>query len=170
MAFLRILGKNLGSLLLAFSLAMVVWFSAVTAADPNSERDYPRTINISFEGQDPNLLLTQKSQSQVRLRLEAPNSVWAQLLSDETPIHIWVDLSEVTEGTHTLDVKVTVNARPVRVVSVTPTQIQVTLEPLQVHEFPVSLDVEGSPASAYTAQETVLEPTQVTVSGPQSLV
>ncbi|MFZ6028123.1 MAG: YbbR-like domain-containing protein [Chloroflexota bacterium] len=170
MTFLRLLGKNLGSLLLSFALAMLVWFSAVTAADPNVERDYPRAININFEGQDPNLLIIQKTQTQVRLRLEAPNSVWTQLLSDETPIHVWVDLSDIGQGTHTLDVKVAVNARPVRVVSVTPAQIQVTLETLQTEAFSVTLDLEGNPASGYTVQETILEPMTVTVSGPQPLV
>jgi YbbR domain-containing protein len=170
MAFLRDLGKNLSLLVFAFVLAVVVWVTAVTAADPNLKQDHPRAMAISFEGLDPNLLITQKSQTQVRLEIEAPRSVWTRLISDDTLLRVWVDLSQVQAGTHTLDVQVAVNGRPARVLNITPEQVQVTLETLQTQVMPITLNLEGKPASGYTADEAVLDPLEVTVSGPQSLV
>lgn len=170
MAFVREIGKNLGSVFLAFILAMVVWVTAVTAADPNVKQDYPRAIPISFEGQDPNLLLTQKSQTQVRLQIEAPRSVWTRLNNDETLLRVWVDLSNMPAGSHTVDVHVTVNARPARVIAIAPEDVQVTLEPLQKQTVPITLNEEGKPAPGYTTKETTLDPLEVTISGPESLV
>jgi len=168
--FLRFLGKNISSLILAFALALIVWFAAVTSSDPNLEQDYPRSLLISFEGQDPNLLLTDKSQTQARVRIEAPTSVWAQLTSDEALLTVYADLAGLPAGEHSVDLQVALNARPARVLEIRPDKIQVVLEPLESATFPINLIVEGKPASGYTSEDPIFDPAEVTVSGPQSLV
>ena len=40
----RVFLKYLPSFILAFALAVAVWISAVTAADPNEEKIYPRQL------------------------------------------------------------------------------------------------------------------------------
>ena len=57
---LRWIGRNLGTLILAFVLAVVVWVSAVVAADPNQEGVYPSAVDLEIIAQDPALLLTNR--------------------------------------------------------------------------------------------------------------
>jgi YbbR domain-containing protein len=167
---LRWLGKNLGTLLLAFVLAMVVWASAVTSQDPNEPQDFPRPVLVEVSGKEAGLILTAKSASQIRLRLEAPRSVWAKMTNDDNAIHAWVDLSGLAAGTHTVPVQVQVDARPVRIMRVTPEQVQVTLEPLVTQSITVTLVVNGTTAQGYKAEAPTLDVEQVNISGPQSLV
>ncbi len=51
----RLIVKYLPSFILAFALAVAVWISAVTAADPNEERIYPHPIegNVNWAGFEP---------------------------------------------------------------------------------------------------------------------
>jgi hypothetical protein len=58
MGIIRWLSRNLGSLLLAFILAVVVWVSAVVSANPNQTRVYPRAVNLEVIGKDSNLYMS----------------------------------------------------------------------------------------------------------------
>src|SRR5512143_992761 len=115
-SLLRRFGRNLSTLLLAFMLAVVVWVSAVMASDPNQELNLTQPVTLEIVGQDPGLLLMGDTQNQVRLRLNAPKSVWSQMNSNPTMVRAWVDLTGVKAGVHTLPVHVQVNTRPVQIV------------------------------------------------------
>ena len=167
---LRWLGKNLGTLILSFLLALVVWVSAVTAANPNKENEYPRPVPIEIIGQDSDLLLMGDIPTSVKITLNAPNSVWTQLISDEHTIRAWVDLSGLGAGRHTVPVQVQVSLRPVRVVSVDPKEIGLTLEPLVTRVLTINLQVKGEPPQGYKADAPTMNPGQVSISGPDSLV
>jgi YbbR domain-containing protein len=165
----RWLGANLSTLLLALVLAVVVWISAVTSANPNEVRDLPRTVPIEIVGQDSGLVLMGNPANSVRLRLEAPKSVWTQLTGDVNTVRAWVDLSGLTAGAHTVPVQVIVNQRPVRLARVDPKELRLTLEPLVTQTLSVILTVNGSPALGYEANTPTVDPIQVTVSGAQSV-
>ena len=59
---------------------------------------------------------------------------------------------------------------PVRIVAIEPKEVQVRLERLAASTFPLQLTVTGSPASGYRQGTPLVEPRQVTISGPESLV
>ncbi|MGE5223443.1 MAG: YbbR-like domain-containing protein [Omnitrophica WOR_2 bacterium] len=169
-SLLRWLGKNLGTLLTAFILALVVWVSAVTAADPNREDPYPRQITIEQKSLDPGLLIIGEVPSSVRLTLNAPESIWSKMSNDPNAIRAWIDLSNLSAGEHTVPVQVQVNYRPVRVVSEDPSDVRLLLEPLVTRSFTLTLTLQGSAAMGYNSGTPEITPDRVTVSGAESRV
>lgn len=167
---IRWLATNLRTFLWALAMALAVWVAAVVAADPDEVRPYPSPIPIEIIGQDPSLVITGDVPDQVQLTLRAPTSVWQELLAQEDNIKAILDLSGLSSGEHTLDIQVQISINPVRIVSETPETATVTLEPLASLSMPVELDIRGEPAIGYQAGDPKLNPADITVSGPQSLV
>jgi YbbR domain-containing protein len=167
---LRWLSTNLRTFLLAFVLALAVWVTAVTSANPDLTQAYPNPIPIEFLGQDPGLVMTGTVQRQVQVTLRAPRSIWDTLLSGETAIHAVVDLTGLKAGTHPLQVQIQIAARPVRIVSVTPDKFDLSLEQQVTVSMPIELTYLGQPAIGYKAGDLVLNPAEAVISGPESFV
>jgi YbbR domain-containing protein len=155
---------------MAFVLSMVVWISAVVAADPNVEQTLNRGVSLEIEDLEPGLLIMNAVPEQVRLTLNAPNSRWRILSGDSRSVRAWIDLEGLGPGEHLVGVQVQSAISPVRVVSVEPPEILVVLEPQVMRSDPIQLVVEGEPALGYTAGEYTLSPEEVVISGPASQV
>ena len=170
-ALLRRLSKYIPTFLLAFIMACAVWISAVTASDPNEENAFPN-ISVEIIGLDPGLVMTSNATQHVTVTLIAPQSIWNKLSKESEAVTATIDLSGLAAGTHNVRVQTYVDPafRPVDVVSVDPSSIQVTLETLATRTLPVSLAITGSPAVGYELGIPSLSDYYVTVSGPQSLV
>jgi len=164
------LGRNLRTFLWALVLGLAVWVAAVTAADPNEVRAYPDAVNIELVGQNPNLVITSDLPKNVQLTLLAPRSVWDQLTARPESVRVVLDLSGVAAGEHRLPLQVQVDARPVRVVTTNPSSVLITMEPLISRTLPIQTTLSGQPAVGYQAGDLTIQPTQVVVAGPQSLV
>ncbi|HEY5269312.1 MAG TPA: CdaR family protein [Anaerolineales bacterium] len=167
----RWLATNLRTFLLAFALALVVWVTAVTAANPDETQVYPHPVPIEFIGQDPSLIMTGGAvPQQVELTLRAPHSVWQSLLSGDTSVRAVVDLTGLGSGTHTLNVQMQIDARPIRIISVTPQTFDLSLEPQVTRSLAINLTLTGNPAIGYQAGNAVLDPAEVVITGAESLV
>ncbi len=164
------LTKNLRTVVLAFALALAVWISAVTAADPDETRLLTNSVPIEFVSQDPGLIIQGQVPRQVQLTLRAPRSVWDKLTTEKDAVHALVDLSGLEAGTHRLDVQVQINARPVRLISFSPEKLELTLEKLVTRSLPLELTLTGEPAIGYQAGDPILIPAEVVISGAQSLM
>jgi YbbR domain-containing protein len=127
---LRWLATNVRLFLLAFALAVVVWVTAVTAANPDVTQDYPAPIPIEFIGQDPGLVMTGSVPETVQVTLRAPKSVWDAMISGESSIRAVVDLTGLKAGSQSVAVQLQVGTRPVRIISVTPQKFDLALENL----------------------------------------
>jgi len=167
---LRWLVKNFGTLLTAFILAVIVWVSAVIASDPNEEHILNRTVSIEIIGQDPSLQIMGDVTRNVTLVLRAPSSVWTQLNNDQQSMTAKVDLSNLGPGEHNVSVQVQITPHLVRLISQDPQQITITLDSIATQLFPVNLIVTGTPPVGYQAQTPLLEPTKLSVTGPESLI
>jgi YbbR domain-containing protein len=167
----RWLATNLRTFLLAFVLALVVWVTAVTAANPDETQVYPQPVSIEFIGQDPSLVMTGGAvPQQVEITMRAPQSVWQTLLSNDTTIRAIVDLTGLGSGTHTVSVQTQVGIRPVRIISVTPASFELSLEPQVIRSQAINLALSGTPAIGYQAGSAVLTPSEVVITGAESLV
>jgi YbbR domain-containing protein len=167
----RWIANNLRTFLWALALAIAVWVSAVTATDPDEVRTLPPPIPIEIVGQAPGLVITGSYPQQVDVTLRAPRSVWQHLDSaSEDNVRAILDLSGLSAGQHRVDIQVQIAVRPVRIVSVTPEAVDLTLEPLISRTLPVDLTITGEPAVGYQAGDAKLNPTEVVVSGPTTLV
>jgi YbbR domain-containing protein len=166
---MRNFAVNTRTLLLAFILALAVWISAVTAADPDEVRT-PITVPLELIGEDPSLVRTSNIPATIEVTLRAPRSVWEQLTAQENPVRAILDVSGLGAGEHTVDVHVQVSLRPAQIVLANPTTVTVKLEPLDTETLPLDLTLSGQPAAGYQAGDTILDPVEVVVSGPESIV
>lgn len=167
---MRWLGRNLGSLLLAFVLAVIVWASAVVSTDPNEESAYPNPLELEVIGLDPGFVITEEFEDQINLILNAPRSIWDKMVEDPDHIRTWIDLGGLSEGEHTVEVRAQVDLTPVQIIEIDPVEVQVVLQPFVTQTFPVQLSVSGDPALGYRKSSAYSDPFEVTVSGPESLV
>jgi len=167
---MRLFAKNLRTFLLALALGVSVWVSAVSAADPDEEHTYPRPIPLEVFGQDPALVLTSAIPTTVDVTLRAPHSVWNVLTTKEDSIRAALDLSGLSTGTHVRPVQLTVSERPYQIILTNPSSVSVDLESISSQTFPLVLSLSGQPAAGYQSGDATMEPTEVAISGPESLV
>ena len=162
--------RNLRTLFLALILALAVWVSAVTAADPDEVREYPRPVAVQIIGQDPGLVIVGSVPAMVTVTLRAPHSVWNQLNANDNQVRAILDLSGLQAGSHEVKIQTQVTARPVRVVSISMQSLQISLEPLATVSLPIQLSLLGEPAVGYAAGTPDMEPADVLLSGPESQI
>ncbi len=166
----RGLGKNINTFLFALLLSIGVWVAAVNASDPNEELSYPIPITVEIVGQDTDLLITNDYSEQIKLTLRAPHSIWEKLVADEESIHAILDLSGLEAGEYTLAPQIQISDQPTRIISLSPSSIQITLEELATRIMPVEMKIIGEPSIGYKAGTPRLSIKEATVSGPKSLV
>ncbi len=161
---------ELRTFLLAFVLALAVWISAVTSTDPDEVRVFPSAVPLEIVGMESGLVSLEKLPDKVQVTLRAPRSVWQELLASPQSVRAVLDLTGLGEGTHTIKVRLQIAPGPVRVIGVSPSSVTLTLENVLSRQISLEAVVSGQPAIGYQAGSITLEPSQVIVSGPQSLV
>lgn len=167
---LRWIVDNYRTFLWAFALAVAVWISSVTSADPDQTRTLETPVPLQIIGQPSNLVFSQPVPREVAITLRAPLSVWALIENDPGLVRAILDVSGLSSGEHTMELQIQVNARPVQIVSAAPKVLTFTLEPLISKPMEVDLRISGEVAIGYQIGETQMEPLEVVVSGAQSQV
>lgn len=162
--------NNYRTFLWAFALAVAVWISSVTSADPNQMRALEAPVPIEIIGQPANLVFSESILKEVEVSLRAPASVWKIIEADPQVVRAILDISSLSSGEHSLDLQIQVDARPVQIVSVTPKTISFILEPLITKPMDLDVRISGEVAIGYQVGEISLEPVSVIVSGAQSRV
>ena len=170
MNWIKTLGRNIQTLILAFILALVVWVSAVTNADPTQQKALPQPVPLEIIGQDSDLVITNSIPTQIKVELSAPQSIWTRLTNETGLVRAILDLSDLADGEHRVPIQIQVGIRPVKIIKFSPMTIDVILEQLTTREFDVHLIQMGIPAVGYLAQSAVLDINQVVVSGAKSAV
>jgi len=160
---------NIRTFLLALLLALAVWVSAVTSADPDEVRTLSG-IPLEVVGQSPSLINTSEIPTSVDVTLRAPRSVWEQLSAQENAVQATLDLSGYGSGEYTLDVQIRILVGPVQIVLSNPTTVTVILEPLATRTLPLDISLSGEPAIGYQSGDVTLEPDSITISGPESVI
>ncbi|WKZ34920.1 MAG: CdaR family protein [Anaerolineales bacterium] len=166
----RWISKNYRTFLWAFALAMAVWISAVTSADPDETRLLPSPVPVQVIGQSPNLVLNSSVPKEVEVTLRAPRSVWNMIEADPQLVRAILDLSGMSSGEHSVELQIQIDVRPVQIISVAPRTVTFLLEPLTTKTLSVDLSVAGEPAIGYQAGDASMEPMEVVVAGAQSQV
>ena len=101
MKILRWLAKNIGTLLTAFVLAVIVWVSAVIASDPNEEHILARSVPIEIIGQDSRLAnYGGCAPGMSPLFFGHPPRFGRTLNNDQQSVRAWVDLIDLGAGVH----------------------------------------------------------------------
>lgn len=166
----RWISENYRTFLWAFALALSVWISAVTSADPDETRALAAAVPVQIVGQDPGLVLNNDIPTEVEVTLRAPRSIWNMIEADPQIVSAILDLSGLSSGNHSLELQIQVDARPVQIVSVAPHTILFTLESLDTQTLDVDISLSGEVAIGYQAGDLTAEPLEVVVAGAQSQV
>lgn len=164
----RRLLSNVGTLIIALLLAVLVWVVARNEEDPLEERAFTRPVAIDVRPASPDLILTSLGVTRTTVTLSAPRSVWETLT--ENQIHISADLSGLTAGQHEVVLVGTVDAPSTRIIQLDPDTLSLTLEESAIRARTIHLEVTGEPALGYEAGEPALSIESVSVSGPASAV
>lgn len=170
MSALRWLGRNLSAFILAFILAVIVWISAVTAADPNLERVF--IIPIQVLGQEADTEITSEIPERMQLTLYAPRSNLDQIGNNDNPLSAWIDLSGLGEGTHNVPIQYQIpqDIRPIREIAATPNSVEIAIESLITTTIPIIRAVNGEPALGYQVDTPEWSTKEATIFGRSSLV
>ena len=169
MNVIRWLGKNFTSLFLSLLLALVIWTSAVTSANPNVEAEL--TIPFVVEQQDANLTIVDPLPETVSIKILAPESILNQI-EDDNPLVATINLTDIEAGTYrfTVEVKNQELVSPIRILEQNPKSIQLEVSNLISKEFPVSIQVKGEPAVGYQTGGLDWEENNAIVTGQDSRV
>lgn len=170
MKTLRWIVKFLPTLLTALILAIIVWVSAVSSADPNEEREYSAPIPITVLGLDPDLVVTGQYDDEVKVSIRAPRSVQERLAANPDAIHAYINLSGLKAGEHTLEPQIAIDLSPTRLTLVSPSEITLKLENILSKKVPVEIRQNGALPIGYTAGTPVLSQDSALVIGPESQV
>lgn len=168
--WLKKLVKDLPTLILSFLLALAVWISAVTAADPNDTRAFPEPVNVEVLGLDPSFSMVGDIPETVTVTLTAPNSIWDSLITSPEVIKAYVDLSDKEAGDYEVKITAQVDARPAEVIAVEPALVRVHLEKSATVSLPVALSPQGDSATGYDLGIPSYNESQANITGPESLV
>lgn len=164
----RWLWDNVESLLFAFLLALSVWLAGVSASDPIEERVFGSPIAINYLDLPDGLIVTGTPPAEGRVTVRAPQSVWERLSSAD--LQLTADLSGLPAGTRTVLLQASVQLAGARVMRVQPERIAITLERATSRTVAVRSLLLGEPASRYVTDTPEVEPGEVGVIGPSSLV
>ena len=165
---LRWLWTNLGSLLLAFILALAVWIVAVTNADPTETRELG-PIPIDYSGLRQGLLVVgEPPPTDGFATVRAPLSVWEQVGSQN--VAMTVNLEGLEEGTHPLPVETSVDVQPTQVSQWNPETITLTLERADTASLDIDVVAVGEPQLGYRTTSVSTSPEKSIVLGPLSQV
>ena len=166
----RWISENYRTFLWSFALAMAVWISAVTSADPDETRTLPSGVPIQVVGQNPNLVMSSELPTELELTLRAPRSVWDVIESDPQSVRAILDLSGLSSGEHVTELQIQIDARPVQIVSASPHTVTFLLESLTTQTFSLDVSLSGEAAIGYQVGDVALETTEIIVAGAQSQV
>lgn len=162
------LWDNLSSLALALILALTVWVAAVLDEDPLETGNIPDPVPINFVNLPEGLLIVNDPPDNGQVAVRAPQSVWQTLNVDD--VNLTVDLSEITPGTHQVQVSPEIEVKMARIVDHTPGQITLEVEAASSKTLRVNVSAVGEPAPGYRVARVQASPERVIVVGPASRV
>lgn len=166
----RWIADNYRTFFWALALAVAVWISSVTSADPDETRTLISPVTVEIIGQSSDLIINSDIPTEVEVTLRAPQSVWKLIDEDPGIVRAILDISSLSSGEHTLDLQIQIDARPVQIVSVTPQTVIFTMEPVITRSFELDLSISGEVAVGYQVGDAILDPREVSVAGAQSKV
>lgn len=164
---------NLGSIFLAFLLALMVWMVAVNQGQgPPVRETYPEDgLMIEAINLPQGLVIFDEFDRRARMIVLAPRTNIEQLSPSD--FRAFVDLSGLSPGLHELEVQwqcAECGQKQVDVLGVEPERISIRLEQSEERAVPVRPSLQGGTAVGYRAQPPTVDPEEVVVSGARSLV
>jgi YbbR domain-containing protein len=153
--------------LISVALAASIWFFVTEGEDPLQQETVPARITVEPVNVPSGFAVASVESVQVTVR--APETVLRRLSRDS--FRATVDLRGTRVRESTAFVAVTAVAESgVDILRVDPAFVNVTLEPRIERSVPIRVRRQGSPRTGYEVSNVRVTPTEVLVSGPESVV
>lgn len=165
---IRWIGNNLGTLFLSAVLAISAWAAAVHAGDPVEERPFQAAIPIEYRDLPEDLLIYGDYPTNAQVTLRAPQSVWSNISVQD--ISVFADLSTISEGEQQIPLESELTISPVHVSRISPEDVPLVIEKLKSQPVAVQIVTSGDPALGFRAEDPLVSPTEVIVTGPVSAI
>ena len=167
------LSKNLAWKILSVIIALILWSYIISSDTSITQVKTLANVDVTSAGltvlqsRDLALLTDLSDYDDIHVRVEASQSAYSRVTNDT--VHVEVDLSHVTSaGVQQIElVGVTTYGK---VIQITPSSIEVVIESLSSRYVPVNVELKGDISSSYWYNVSRVNPTQITVSGPSSIV
>ncbi|KKM11705.1 hypothetical protein SY88_07220 [Clostridiales bacterium PH28_bin88] len=151
---------NLGYRILSILLALGLWMYVVEDQNPIVEQ----VLSVPLETRAlPGGLVISDRPATVKVRLEGRQGQVQDLSSRD--VRAFVELNDARTGENVVPVQATV-PKGVDIVSISPERVTVSVDKVTEKQVPVTVTVDGKPASGYRLLDPVLKPSQVIVTGP----
>jgi YbbR domain-containing protein len=162
-------GQNWGIALLSIVLASSLWVYVTNREDKLLTGRVPGAVSVECVNVPPDQAESPPCNEQsVTVRVRAPQSVFNDLTANDCKAT--ADVGGVSSAGETVSVNVVCNRARVEVLDWSPSQIRVTLENVATRSVAVRVQVAGAPPQGFRVQTVTVQPTEVVVAGPASLV
>jgi len=162
------LGSNLGLKLLAFVIAVFLWW--VAHGTSSLERGYD--LPVVFDGVPDELVITDQTTDGVNVRVLGSGAALRNL--SDRGLEYVVDVAGAKPGEADFEVDMAqvemALPRGARIVSRSPAQLGVTFEPRRSRPVPVRAAWDGTPARGHRVTGVEVEPARVKVTGARTEV
>ncbi len=160
--------RHLGLAVFSVALGLALWLFVIDRQNPQETQAFGSSIPIKFVNVPTDLAVANTSETTVRVRVQGPSDQLKSLVADD--FTATVNLGGFQKGQVSASVEVSSSNGRVDVTEITPGRVDVNLEPLRTNVVPVHVSMVGSPQQGFAAVGQDTEPTQATVTGPESLV
>ncbi len=165
------MGRSWSLALLSLALSTTLWVFVTDQENPPRTDVLGARIAVRAVNVPEGLALAGGSLGTVSIRISAREDLFSDL--DAGDFRAVVDLANALPGTNEVSVEAEVDDRlsdDVAIVAVSPSSVTVTLVTLVSQTVPVRVNITGDPPIGFEAEDPVVDPVQVTVSGPDALV
>jgi len=141
-------------------LALTLWFFVM--GEKKAEFSFA-DVPVEFINKPPDMVVTRQSPRSVNLRLSGSRSLLATMSSGS--LKAVMDLEGAKPGTMVFnDLSEAVKLpNGTKITSISPAEVELTLEALTAKRVPVTVDLQGEPASGFVVQGVSVEPPFVEV-------
>jgi YbbR domain-containing protein len=156
--------NNVGYRILAVCLAFLLWYFVAGQTDPLAKQTYARPVELR---PSTTQLVSTTTLPEVTITISGTKDLVQSL--QEQDIHTYVDVSDQTAGVCYLPIQTSVPDN-IRVLSIYPQTVQVSLDYQESKKLPVKVVLQGTPAPGFMTLDPAVTPDVVTVSGPSGLL
>lgn len=157
---------NLALKLISLGLAAALWFAL--ARDPMAE--VAVEVPIEFHNISQNVEISSEKVPEAQIRLRGPERVIRRLRPSD--VYVQIDLTNLRSGERTFDLtsQEVHQPRDLQVVQVIPSEFHIAFDNRLTRQVPVQPRVVGNFAQGYQIGKILVEPSTITIVGPQGHV
>ena len=155
------LTKNRALKFFSLLLALTLWFFVM--GEKKAEFSFA-DVPVEFINKPADLVVTHQTARSVNVRISGSRTMLTTLSSNN--LKAIMDLEGVKPGTMVFNDLIDTIKLPngTKITSITPAQVELTVEPLIYKRVPVVVDLTGDPAPGYAVQGVAVDPPSVEVS------